>query len=213
LLPRWRGAAPIHRALMAGDEVTGVTIMKTVLELDAGPVLGSRTVPVTLDDNVGSLHDRLAYVGATLLVELLPRYVAGELAVRTQPEHGITYAHRILRSDEWVDFRQSTWALHNHIRGLSPWPGATARFEGKTMKLWESRFQLDANLEDEQLLPDAPLGTVYLTPDGTVGLRAGDGWLELREIQPAGKRRMRAVDWLRGQRTSQLQLLSMEENE
>jgi len=107
LLPRWRGAAPIQRALMAGDNETGITIMKTVLALDAGPVLGTVTVEMEADDTYGTLHDKLAQSGAQLLIDLIPHYVSGDLEPTAQAETGVTYAERVLRVDELIDFQQS----------------------------------------------------------------------------------------------------------
>lgn len=213
LLPRWRGAAPIHRAIMAGDKTTGVTIMKTVRELDAGPVLGMEAVPISSEDNVGTMHDKLSEMGARLLVELLQSYAHGELAPKPQDDDGLTYAHRIVRADEWIRFTKPATEVHNHIRGLSPWPGATAMLESQALKLLLSRFTEGTDSTLAETLPEASSGTVYLAIDGKVFLKCGDGWLELLEVQPAGKRRMSAVDWMRGLRTNQVCLTPVEENE
>lgn len=192
LLPRWRGAAPIQRAIMAGDEKTGVTIMKTVLALDAGPVLKRAEVPIEASDTFGSLHDKLAHAGAKLLLEVLPEYLSGLRLPVPQLEDGVTYAQRILRQDEFLQLHQDAQSVYNHARALSPWPGASVLFEGQTMKVWPTA------LLSEQT--SAAVGTVNLFAGTTVGLRCGDGWVSIAEVQPAGKRRMNAVDWLNGQK-------------
>jgi methionyl-tRNA formyltransferase len=212
LLPRWRGAAPIHRAIMAGDDVTGVTIMKTVRALDAGPVLGTEAVSITASDTVGTIHDRLAESGAKLLARLLPIYASGRLVPRAQDESQVTYAARILREDEWVRFTGGKWAVHNHVRGLSPWPGATVLFDGQPLKLWQTHWpEGNAEASGDDLLPEAPLGTVSLLGNGSVFVKCNDGWLELSSVQPSGKKRMSAGDWMRGLRRSQVRFEPVEE--
>ncbi|QSO49504.1 methionyl-tRNA formyltransferase [Alicyclobacillus mengziensis] len=214
LLPRWRGAAPIHRAIMAGDNVTGVTIMKTVRALDAGPVLGTEAVCISPSDTTGTVHDQLAEAGARLLVHLLPKYASGELVPRVQDESLVTYAARILRSDEWVKFTNPMWTVHNHVRGLSPWPGTTALFDGQPLKLWQTRWpEGEGESPVQNLLPDAPEGTVSIKGDGRVWVRCADGWLELDEVQPSGKKRMSARDWMHGLRRTQVRLEPVEETE
>lgn len=191
LLPRWRGAAPIHRSIMAGDKETGVTIMEMVLALDAGPMLGVTKVGIEQDDNVGTLHNKLAVQGAALLLDVLPGYIDGSLNLTPQPEEGITYAERLLRSDEFVRFDQSAQMVHNHIRGMSPWPGATAVIGELPIKLWHSRTL--HGLPSAKLAP----GEIRVL-DGRVLVGCMDGCVELLELQPSGKRRMSALDWARG---------------
>jgi methionyl-tRNA formyltransferase len=206
LLPRWRGAAPIHRAILAGDTETGVTLMEMVAALDAGPVLGAVRVPILPEDNVGTLHDRLAQAGAALLRELLPAYLRGEIQPTPQPKDGVTYADRILRKDEWLDWSQSVRTVFNHIRGLSPWPGAATRWRDGDLKVWAAA--LPASTAAEAGLPPASdavqPGCAVMRKDG-VFVRCGDGWVELREVQPSGRRRMSAADWFRGTGLTELQ--------
>lgn len=200
LLPRWRGAAPIHRALLNGDKRTGVTLMEMVLELDAGPILSMQELRITLEDNVGTLHDKLAALGAQLLVSFLPDYVNGNIKAKPQPVDGITYANRILSGDEEVDFRNSSEQVHNHVRGLSPWPGARTTWNGQRLKLWQTK-QVSTK---EALVDEAPLntpGTAYRTTDGRVMVQCADGPLQLVRVQPAGKKAMNAGDWFRGVQT------------
>jgi methionyl-tRNA formyltransferase len=194
LLPRWRGAAPIHRAIMAGDQETGVTIMEMVKALDAGPIVAAETVPITDRDTVGTLHDKLAECGARLLLRVLPDYLEGRIKAVPQPESGVTYADRIAREDEFLDWSWSTEKLHNHIRGLSPWPGAVTSWQGKDFKVWLAE---PAQVAEPELVT-VPVGTVVGLAEQGVCVKTGDGWLRLLEVQPAGKRRMSAEDWLRG---------------
>jgi methionyl-tRNA formyltransferase len=199
LLPRWRGAAPIHRAVMAGDSETGVTLMRMVQALDAGPVLGMRRLPIGPDDNTGVIHDRLAALGAELVAELLPPYLAGELEPVPQPEEGVTYAERIRPEDEWIHWDRPAAQVHNHVRGLCPWPGASTLVNGERLKVWRTARSVVTPGET------APPGTVVAQGDG-VFAACGDGWLRLEEVQPAGRRRMTAVDWWRGLRRDSLVL-------
>lgn len=194
LLPRWRGAAPIHRAIMAGDRETGVTIMEMVKALDAGPIVAVDKVAIADNDTVGTLHDKLAECGARLLVRVLPDYLEGRIAPVPQPEDGVTYADKIGRTDEYLDWSWSTEKLHNHIRGLSPWPGAVTEWQGKDFKVWLAEPARVAAAEQG----DVPVGAVALMAEHGVCVKTGDGWLRILEVQPAGKRRMAAEEWLRG---------------
>lgn len=197
LLPRWRGAAPIHRAILAGDAETGVTLMEMVAALDAGPMYAQVRVPIHDEDDVGSLHDRLAAAGARLLLDLLPAYAAGDCKPEPQPEEGITYANRISRVDEWMDWQRSARDLHNQIRGLSPWPGAVTRLAGREIKLWR------ADLTPPQAAaPDREPGRIWAA-DEQVWVGCADGWVRLLDVQPAGRQRMTAADWWRGLPTGQ----------
>lgn len=194
LLPRWRGAAPIQRAMMAGDEKTGVTIMRTVLALDAGPMVGTAQVSVEPADNFGSLHDKLAQTGAKLLIDVLPGYIAGSLAPVPQAEAGVTYAERIVRQDEFIQLEADAKSVYNHARALAPSPGATVLYLEHPIKVWSDGL-LDMTAEDHD-----DIGTVRTWTGGKVGVRCGQGWLSLVEVQASGKRRMRAIDWLNGQK-------------
>lgn len=203
LLPRWRGAAPIHRALLAGDTVTGVTIMQTVRALDAGPILGTAQRKIALDEDMGRLHDDLAVLGAGLLLDLLPGYLAGDIRPLPQPQAGVTYAERIVRDDEWIDWSKPALEVHNRIRGLSPWPGATTFLGDQSVKIWSSEPPSEAGMygHDMNLQPThiAIPGTVTVSKSGEMYVCCGDRWLCLRKIQPAGRRTMSATEWVRGQ--------------
>jgi methionyl-tRNA formyltransferase len=198
LLPRWRGAAPIHRALMAGDEETGVTIMEMVLALDAGPIVTLNSTPIDGMDDVGTLHERLADIGARALVNVLPAYVRGEVTPIVQAQTGITYADRIRREDEFIDWMRSVAEVERHVRGLTPWPGACTRWDASVMKIWK------AAIPSSHITDVAPLGTVqHIAPVGVV-VRCADGWLHLLEVQPGGKRRMDALEWFRGAKSGEV---------
>lgn len=201
LLPRWRGAAPIHRALMAGDAETGITLMEMRLALDAGPIVASAKTPIHLEDNVGTLHDRLAELGASVLFDVLPDYLAGRRTGQEQPEEGVTYAQRILRADELLTWQRPLQTVHNHIRGLSPWPGAVTGYEGQALKIWA------AHPYDEKYVVKP--GVVEKMEDGKIVVQCTDGRLELLTVQPAGKRKMSAAEWFRGVLQNQIQLESV----
>lgn len=192
LLPKYRGAAPIQRCLMNGDSRTGVTIMKMVLDLDAGPVLAQESVPVEEDDDGGRLHDRLAELGARLLVDVLPRWLRGEVVPREQDESLATYAPSLKREDERLDWQRSARSLYNHIRALHPWPGAFTTFRGKTLKVWKAEI---AGPAPEGALPGEILGVDHRG----VTVAAKDGTLRLLAVQTEGKTRLEAVEWARGQ--------------
>lgn len=199
LLPRWRGAAPIHRSIMAGDERTGITIMEMVKALDAGPVVGVAETEISPFDTTGTVHDRLSQLGAELLLQVLPEYLEGRIQPVPQPEEGVCYAERILRQDEFLDWHCPNRTLHNHIRGLSPWPGTVAKWEGKEFKVWLTELvELPKQGTEAVPGPEAVPGMVKEVPSVGVCIKTGEGWLKLLEVQPAGKKRMNAKDWFRG---------------
>ena len=174
LLPRWRGAAPIHRAVMAGDRETGVCVMAMEAGLDTGPVLLREATPIGAEETTGDLHDRLAAMGARLIAEALGR---DDLVPEPQPADGGTYAAKIDKAEARVDFARPAAEVDRLIRGLSPWPGAWTEWEGRRLKLLRSRM-------------------------GGEGLSfaCGDGAVEVTEVQPEGRDRMSAQAFLRGAR-------------
>jgi len=205
LLPRWRGAAPIHRALLAGDTTTGVTIMEMVLSLDAGPIVAQESMDIYPTDNVEALHNRLAALGADMLVDVLPRYLDGELPLRAQPEEGVTYAGKITAEDERIDWNQSAVAVFNQIRGLSPWPVARTSYNGQPLKVWDAQLPKEAPPEFPGQTDPMPPGQVVFTGKEVL-VKCRPGWLQLIQVQPAGKRSMAAADWLRGVTAKTVQL-------
>jgi methionyl-tRNA formyltransferase len=186
LLPRWRGAAPIERAIEAGDEETGVTIMRPTAELDAGPICLQRSEPIQPDDNYGSLSDRLAPLGGELLVEALD----AEPAFRDQGDQGVTYAAKIEAEDRWLDPARAADELERRVRALTPHIGAYVELD-EGARLGVRRAALAAGVDDVE-----PGDLV--ARDGTLLYGAAQGALELVEVQPAGKRPMEAAAWLRG---------------
>jgi methionyl-tRNA formyltransferase len=188
LLPRWRGAAPIERAIETGDEETGVTIMRPTAELDAGPICLQRSEPIQPDDDYGSLAKLLAALGGELLIEVLDT----EPPFRDQPEQGVTYAEKIGPQDRWLDPGQPVDRLERRVRALTPHIGAYVELEGDA-KLGVTRAALAAGIDD------VPPGELT-ERDGRLLYGAVQGALELIEVQPPGKKPMEAAAWLRGRR-------------
>ncbi len=189
LLPRWRGAAPINRAVMAGDLETGVSFMRVIEGLDAGPVCLAERVPIGRDMTAGELHDALAGKGAALMVEALARLERSELDCTPQPDEGVTYARKIETAETRIDWSRPAPEVHDHIRGLSPYPGAwlEAEIAGKRERI----KVLHSTLAE---VSDAP-GTVL---DAHLTIACGEGAVRLTEVQRAGKKPMRAEAFLRG---------------
>jgi methionyl-tRNA formyltransferase len=189
LLPRWRGAAPIQRAILAGDRESGITIMRMDEGLDTGPMLLQKRVPIGAADNAGALHDRLAALGAASIVEALDGIAAGTLDATPQPASGVTYASKIKRSETRLDWTMPAAALERQVRAFSPTPGAWFDWEGTRIRV------LRAALRPDRI--DGPVGT--MRPD--LGVRCGDGaTLALLELQRAGGRPMGAVEFANGLR-------------
>ncbi len=192
LLPRWRGAAPIQAAILAGDKETGITIMLMDAGIDTGDMLAKRAIPIADDDTAGTLFDKLAPLGAELLVETLPKYLAGELLPQPQPEAGATYAKMLKKADGELDFSKSAAELERQIRAFSPWPGTFFEWEGAPLKV--HRAHVDA------AHPNPGSGT-KLTVAGVPAVGTGAGVLILDQIQPAGKKPMDGKSFLAGGRS------------
>jgi methionyl-tRNA formyltransferase len=183
LLPRWRGAAPIQRAIEAGDRETGITIMQMDAGLDTGACLLMRSIPIEADDTAASLHDRLAVLGGALIVEALQRLPTGDLQPTPQPSVGITYAHKIEKHEAALDWRDSAATLERRVRAFDPFPGATLHDGGSVIKVWRAAVNASAS--------GAP-GEVVSTLPGPVCVGCGEGVLELLELQRPGGRRVPA---------------------
>lgn len=185
LLPRWRGAAPIHRAIMAGDDETGISIMQMEAGLDTGPVLLTRTLPIGAEDTTATLHDRLSQLGAEAIVAALADF--DSLSPVPQPQEGVTYAEKIDKAEAAIDWSNDAAKIDRQIRGLSPFPGAWTTHSGRRLKFLACRRA--------QARPDgAAAGSVI---DGLT-IVCGTGAIEVTELQPEGKPRMAAADFLRG---------------
>lgn len=183
LLPRWRGAAPIHRAIMAGDSETGVCIMQMEAGLDTGPVLLRQATPIAAQETTGQLHDRLAAIGGEAIVEVLKRL--GNLPPMTQPETGVTYADKIDKAEARIDWTQPAEQVDRHIRGLSPFPGAWVDWQGGRLKLLGSRV-------------DQGIGAPGQVLDNQLLVACGTGAVRLTRLQRAGKRAQDADEFQRG---------------
>lgn len=192
LLPRYRGAAPIHRAVINGERETGVSIMLMDEGLDTGAVLARRAVPIAADDCTGTVHDRLARLGAELLLETLPRWAAGEIVPQPQDHAAATYAPPLTGADEVIAWHRPAGEIVNQIRGLCPWPGARTSLDGRLLKIWRAAFSTVARPADA--VPGRVLGA---GGDG-LAVAAGDGVVLIRELQFGGGRRLSAEEFLRG---------------
>ncbi len=191
LLPRWRGAVPVAAAILAGDEVTGVTIMRMDAGLDTGPILAQREERLQPDDTRATLEGRLARLGAALLVETLAAYLAGDLVPRPQPEESVTYAGQLRKEDGRLDWSRPAVELDRRVRAFTPWPGAFTTWRGR-------RFKVLRAVPLPAWRGDVPPGMVVALADGVV-VATGEGALRLEEVQLAGKRPMDIEAFLRGQ--------------
>jgi methionyl-tRNA formyltransferase len=185
LLPRWRGAAPIQRALMAGDRVTGVQVMRMEEGLDTGPVLLTATTPIEPDDTAQTLHDRLAALGAPLLAEAVDQIASGEAVETPQAAEGVTYAAKIAPAEARIDWTRSAREIDRQIRGLSPFPGAWFEMDGVRVKALMSRVGVG----------DGPPGTLL---DDALLVACGDSAVRLLRVQREGRQAMEASGFLRG---------------
>jgi methionyl-tRNA formyltransferase len=190
LLPRWRGAAPINRAIMAGDAQTGVCVMRMEEGLDTGPVCMAERVTIASEMTAGELHDTLAPLGAGLMVRALAALSRDSLDCRPQATDGITYAARLDKAETRIDFSRPAHAVHDHIRGLSPVPGAWCEIGGRRVKVLRSALADGAG----------PPGTVL---DDTLTVACGEGAVRFLDVQRAGKAAMPAAEFLRGQTVEQ----------
>jgi methionyl-tRNA formyltransferase len=189
LLPRWRGAAPIHRAIEAGDTQTGVTIMQMDAGLDTGDMLLAQALPIGARETTASLHDRLAELGARLIVSTLQQAARGTLQATPQPAEGVTYARKIDKAEAVLDWREPAAVLERRIRAFQPAPGASSVLHGTPIKIWQA-----------QLLPDAAAapGVVLQSGEQGVDVATGQGVLRLQVLQKPGGKPLQAAEFLRG---------------
>lgn len=188
LLPKYRGGAPIHYALINGDERAGVTIMEMVKEMDAGDMIASDSIPIEESDNVGTLFGKLALVGRDLLLRSLPDYVSGELIPIPQDESQVSFSPNIRPEEERLDWNKSARALFNQVRGMYPWPVAHTLWQGQRFKIYE------VSLAEG----DGSPGQVLVRTKKELIVGTGQGALSLKTIQPAGKPKMGISDFLNG---------------
>jgi len=191
LLPRWRGAAPIHRAIETGDAETGVTIMEMEEGLDTGPMLLIERTPITPQDTTASLHDKLAAMGAQMMVKVLRKMEQGVLEAVPQPEQGVTYANKILKEEAALDFTQSARDISRKIRAFNPFPGAHGDVGGTVVKLWGAEVLEESSsaAPGEVIAADAQHGII---------VACGEGALRLTQLQKPGGKRLPAAEFIKG---------------
>ena len=188
LLPRWRGAAPIHRAIEAGDTQTGITIMQMDAGLDTGDMLATEAEPIAPDDTTATLHDRLAALGGRMIVETLRRAETGPLARIPQPADGVTYAHKIEKAESPIDWREPADTIERRLRAFDPFPGAMAWLGGEAVKCWRA----------ERAEGSGAPGDIIDAGDTGITVACGRGALRLTELQRAGGKRLPARAFLQG---------------
>lgn len=188
LLPRWRGAAPVSAAILQGDAESGVTIVKTVQKLDSGPILAQARCPIRPDDTTPTLTRRLAYLGADLLGETLPRWLAQQITPYPQPEEGVTFCPSLQKEDGLIDWSQPAIVIERMIRAYEPWPGTYTTYAGKTLKILDAQVLPDRPGREAPRNGEAP-GSVIMV-DQNIAVATGQGVLLLRQVQLAGKQPM-----------------------
>ena len=193
LLPAYRGAAPIQRAILNGETETGITIMHMDEGIDTGDMLGKAVVPITDADSFGTLHDRLAQAGAELLIRTLPSVIDGTAVAEKQPETGASYAHKIEKADCVLDFTCSARQVFNRIRGLSPFPLAAAVCRGAVLKIPAAECKKETGCHGKP-------GEVLSLEGGKILVACGTGAVSVTEVLPAGKKRMSASDFINGRK-------------
>ena len=188
LLPRWRGAAPIQRAILSGDTTTGITIMQMDAGLDTGPMLLVRRLPIGAHEPAGPLHDRLAVLGAEAIVAAIEQQQAGRLVAVRQPDAGVTYAAKIRKEEALIDWRLPASQIDRQVRAFNPWPVAETRWQGQQLRIWEAEsVATDGGGEP---------GRVLEATGGRLLVAAGEGVLQLRRVQLAGRRAMTSAEFL-----------------
>lgn len=197
LLPKLRGGAPIHRSIMENHARTGITIMYMVPRMDAGDIISQKDTIIEKNDNLESLHDRLSLIGKELLLETLPSIISGEITPIPQNEDEVTYAWNITREEERIDFSRYAIDIFNHIRALSPYPGAYAKLDGKIVKFYDSYITDNFYTEKK----DGEIAKIY--EDG-IGISVKDREVVITEIQVEGKKRVKVRDYFNGIEPSSL---------
>jgi methionyl-tRNA formyltransferase len=197
LLPRWRGAAPIHRAVMAGDDKTGITIMKVVKKLDAGDMLYKIECPINADSTSSELHDQLAEIGAQGLIQVVNQIEQGTLIAEPQDEALVTYAHKLEKNEAMLDWQKSALELDRQVRGLNAWPVAQTLYKGEVLRVWRSEV-----IDGES---DLPAGTISCQQHA-LDVATGNGILRLLEVQLPGGKRIAGKDFLNAHQADNLRL-------
>lgn len=195
LLPRWRGAAPIQRAIQAGDKESGVTIMQMDVGLDTGDMLYKTSTEISADDTAQSLHDRLMSMGADAIIATLADLQKLQSKAEQQDESMVTYAEKLSKAEAQIDWSQGSEELQRLIQAFNPWPVAFCDFQGKPLRIWQARLPQESELQDKNLDKSAPAGTVQLVDKAGIWIQTGDGLLCLQNVQAAGKKAMSAYDF------------------
>ena len=192
LLPRWRGAAPIQRAILAGDTETGITIMRMEARLDTGPMLAWQAIEIGAGDTAKTLHDRLARLGAELIGEALDAQVHGRIREVPQPSEGITYAGKITKAEALIDWHQDAVQIWRSVRAFNPWPVAETRLDGAQVRIWDA--------ETRESAPGSAPGTVLAATHNGIDVACGSGALRVLRLQLAGRRPLLAQEFIKSRR-------------
>jgi methionyl-tRNA formyltransferase len=193
LLPRWRGPSPVAAAILAGDTVTGVTVIEMVRRMDAGPIVAQRSMPIAEDDTTESLTTKLAYEGATLLLEVLPDWLRGRISAAPQDESLATYSTLLTKEDGRLDWSRPADELARQIRAYVPWPVAYTFWEGRLLRIFRAQVSMQSGLSFQ-----TPPGHVVAAGPEGIHVQTGAGQLLLTEVQLEGRRRMSAAEFVRG---------------
>ena len=192
LLPRWRGAAPIQRAILAGDTESGITIMQMAKGLDTGDMLAKRRLAINLDWNAGDLHDELMQLGAELLLPTIDNLIEGRLIPEAQSESGVTYAEKLVKSEAFIDWCKDAEVIAREVRAYSPWPVSYSQFDGQPIRIWRAKVSGRSSLHSP--------GTIVEHDKEALTVSCGKGVLEVTELQFAGKNRCNAAQLLGGRK-------------
>lgn len=191
LLPKYRGGAPVHYSIIKGDSETGVTIMRMVKKMDAGDMLSQKAIPISKTDDVGSMFDKLSLLGKDMLLEMLPEFIAGNIKEIPQDETLVTYSPNITREEEQIDWNKTSELIDCQVRGMRPWPVAFTTYQETRVKIWDTT-PLD------ETTTKAP-GTIIKINKKNFLVACGEGTvLQINDLQPAGKGRLKAVEYLNG---------------
>jgi methionyl-tRNA formyltransferase len=207
LLPKYRGGAPIHHAIMNGEPRTGVTVMYMAEGLDTGDMISKVEVPIEDSDTTGSMFEKLSLAGAKLLRDTLPDLLAGNVTAVAQNHEDATYAPNLTREDEKIDWNRTSLQIFNQVRGQNPWPGTFTTFNGEVLKIWACFHPVNDNPEQTANSRHVP-GTIVQVSARGVEVKTGDGSIWLRQVQPAGKKSMDIEQFIRGGKIAEGAVLS-----
>lgn len=191
LLPKLRGGAPIHRAIIEGHKESGITIMKMSLKMDAGDIISQEKVDILDTDTVGSLHDKLSIIASDLIIKTIPSIVNGTASYTKQNENEVTFGYVIKKGDEHINFQQNSKEIVNRVRGLNPYPGAYCHLDGKIVKLWSVKYGNSNSV-------NKVCGEIINLYEDGIGVKTQDGEVIITELQLEGRKRMSTSDYLRG---------------